>query len=109
AVAEDQVAGENRAILGDQKAQVVGAVARGVDGGEVQRPGTDDVAVIQLRMTQHTGLELARESLGERQVIGMAVRDENDADRLARKTLVERSQVSLVVRTWVDDDDPRTR
>src|SRR5207302_9512073 len=71
ALAQDQVPGEDRAVLSDQKAKVGGAVAGPVERGEVERAGTDDIAIPQLRVSLHGGLELARKPLRERKVIWM--------------------------------------
>ena len=80
-----------------------------VEGGEVERAGTDDIAIRQLRVSLHGGLELARKPLRERKVIWMPVRDEHHADRLARQPLVQRGEMCVVVGTRVDDHDHRAR
>ena len=109
ALAEDQVPGEDRAVLGDQKAKVVGAVAGRVERGDVERAGTDDIAIRQLRVSLHRGLEPARKPLRERKVIWMPVRDEHHPDRLARQPLVQRREMFILVGTRVDDHDHRAR
>ena len=86
---------------------MVGAVAGCVERREVQGPGADDVAISELRVAPHRGLELVREPLGEGQVVGMAMGDEHDADRLARQALVQGGKMRVVVGTRVDDHDHR--
>ena len=71
ALAEDQVAGEDRAILRQQKREVVGAVAGRVQDGDVDAAHADDVAVVERRMTLHGGSVLDGKALGQGEVVGV--------------------------------------
>ena len=107
ALAEDQVAGEDRPIFRDEVAEVVGAVSGRVQGGEVKRAGADDLTVAQLRISLHGSVVGSGKSHGEGKVVRMPVCDEHHRDRLAREALVERIEMSIIVGAGVDHGDHR--
>ena len=49
----------------------------------------------------------ARKPLGEGKMVRMRVRDEHNADRLARQAFVESGEVCVVIGTRIDDHDHR--
>ena len=71
ALAEDQVAGEDRAIVRKQKREVIGAVPGRVERCDVEVAGAHDVAVAEVGMAPHGSTMLLRESLREGQVVGV--------------------------------------
>ena len=109
AVAEDQVARKDGAILRNDKAQVVGAVTRGVERGQVDSARAHDVAVVQFRVAPHRRVVRGGETLRERKVVGVRVRDQDDADGFAGEALVERREMGVVVGAGVDHRDHRAR
>ena len=108
AAPEHQVAREQRAVGGQPERQVVGAVARRMQRGDVQVARPHDVAVGELGKPAHRGAVLRRDALRQGQVIGMRVRHQHDRDGRSLQSAVDGREMRVVLRAGVDDDGHRT-
>ena len=107
-LAEDEVSGEDRAVFRDQKTQMVVGVPGCVQRRQVERSDPYDVAVAKAWVAPDRGVVRPRKALGEGKVIGVGVRDQHHADRLAGEPAIQGREVSIVVRAGVDDGDDRS-
>src|SRR5713226_8282496 len=105
---EDEVTGEKYSVLVEPEAQVIRAVAGRMESSHVEVSHPDDVAIRQLRVTLDRGTVTRRQALCQRQMVAMGVRHQHDAYRSRPQSFLDRIEMRIVIRTWVDDDRHRT-